>query len=487
MPCRPRTLSIGSKKYPDSCSGLPTIGMATTLRFWRSRSSWTSSRPVLLAVVDGPAVEKAHELVERRTERDARVVDETPRAIQIAAGDVGRVESAAHLAGGHRPHDVAAELRRDGRDAGQLDEADLAGRSQRGPCDVVQLRGERIGRGTDGSRCAEAPVVDVDSESGVRRQRDRTRDRTANRRVLPETSSRHGPHPFSRRTRDDPPPTSRQKANAAPSARHAPSAIRMGAARSIRDGCRRIVTVSSAFSRNASVRPREEGIMRSIIVGSLAFAVLCAAPGCGGGDDGDGGSDDGGGDDDGGDDFSSEFGDFIASCDLRNLHQCFNWYGDDVSDEELAQFTVETCGPDLMDPCPTEGAVGTCTDSDGRPRHPGGPDVGRCLVCAGHPRRGRDELRDGRGHMVAGLRSLSGWPTRAGSAHRDLRLEQIGRQRLLDGRHRGIGRPPAASRSRACHAGRPRSPARARRRVRARRARRRVTSRAAASQRSCGL
>ncbi len=105
--------------------------------------------------------------------------------------------------------------------------------------------------------------------------------------------------------------------------------------------------------------------MRSIIVGSLAFAVLCAAPGCGGGDDGDGGSDDGGGDDDGGDDFSSEFGDFIASCDLRNLHQCFNWYGDDVSDEELAQFTVETCGPDLMDPCPTEGAVGTCTDPTG--------------------------------------------------------------------------------------------------------------------------
>ncbi len=90
--------------------------------------------------------------------------------------------------------------------------------------------------------------------------------------------------------------------------------------------------------------------MKTKILGGFALAFCCAAPGCGGGDD---------------DELTSEFGTFIASCDLRSVNQCFNWYGEDVPDEDLARFTEQVCGEGYRSPCPSEGAIGMCTDPTG--------------------------------------------------------------------------------------------------------------------------
>lgn len=90
--------------------------------------------------------------------------------------------------------------------------------------------------------------------------------------------------------------------------------------------------------------------MKTTIVSGLALALCFVASGCGGGDD---------------DGFTSEFGTFIASCDLRSLNQCFNWYGEEISDNDRARFTAQACGEGYLSPCPAEDAIGMCTDPTG--------------------------------------------------------------------------------------------------------------------------
>src|SRR5678816_1716721 len=60
-------------------------------------------------------VEETDELVEGRPERDAGVEHEPPRLVEVAPGDVRRVEPATELTCGNRGHDVAREPRWDRR------------------------------------------------------------------------------------------------------------------------------------------------------------------------------------------------------------------------------------------------------------------------------------------------------------------------------------------------------------------------------------
>src|SRR5262249_11911273 len=125
----------------------------------------------LPAVVDRLAVEEADELVEGRTERDARIVDEAPRLVELAAGGEVGVEVASGLAGCDSGDEVAREVRRNGLASGELDEVDRASGAERRLGDVLQLGGERLGRRTDGGRRAEAAKVDVLREGNVGGQR----------------------------------------------------------------------------------------------------------------------------------------------------------------------------------------------------------------------------------------------------------------------------------------------------------------------------
>lgn len=57
-------------------------------------------------------------------------------------------------------------------------------------------------------------------------------------------------------------------------------------------------------------------------------------------------------------------GTFIASCGngadaTGATGQCIEWYGDNPSNDFVAQFTEETCG-DYQHQCPTDGSIGAC-------------------------------------------------------------------------------------------------------------------------------
>jgi hypothetical protein len=121
-------------------------------------------------------VEEAEELVERRAERHARVVDEAPCLVELAGRRVRRVEAAARGAGADRRDQVAAELGRDGGDAGEPHEADLVRRAERGVRDGLQLFCVRLRLRPHRGGVAEAAEADVGRLRRAGRERDGARE-----------------------------------------------------------------------------------------------------------------------------------------------------------------------------------------------------------------------------------------------------------------------------------------------------------------------